>query len=367
MNIKTLKLALPYMFETGIVPMLVGPHGVGKSTAIKEYAQENNLELIDLRLGNMDVGDLLGLADFETDSEGNKVATRFFRPEWFPQEGTSGILFVDEINRAQRHVLQAVFQLVLDKRIHSHILPKGWTVVAAMNPDTEDYVVTDINDKAFLDRFCFIQISTSHRDFIQYGQEKNFSSEVLRFIDNMPEYLSGKTTEMDMNLVEPSPRSWEKVSKVKGLVGIDQQIQREIICGLIGVPAATQFLNWSENQEKPVTGEQIIEGYKKVRKVIQEQAMSENFRSDLLNQTKDLVIKDLEVMHKDQDLEKFTVSDKVYRNLMDFAFDLPNDVAMDFLRKLVEFPNLFLRLITDEEETLGMKLDALDPMKKETA
>ena len=156
-----MKAALPFLFKANVPTLIHGRHGVGKSQGIFQVSQElqyvhptkgkTSYDFIDLRLGNMEVGDLLGLADFEEDENGNKIATKFMRPSWLPTDPDScGILFLDEINRARRDVLQAAFQLVLDKKIHEYELPKGWVVVGACNPNTDEYIVTDIGDAAFI-------------------------------------------------------------------------------------------------------------------------------------------------------------------------------------------------------------------------
>ena len=139
MKIQTLKECLPYLFEANIATLVIGHHGVGKSQAVAQYAKEQKIGFMDLRLGTQDVGDLLGLAEFvtelqpytftnpetgkeETGTREVKVATKFMRPDWFPTDPDSkGIIFMDEINRARRDVLQAVFQLVLDKWRHQSV------------------------------------------------------------------------------------------------------------------------------------------------------------------------------------------------------------------------------------------------------
>jgi len=176
-NIKQLKESIPFLVKANIATMVVGHHGIGKSQAVRQYCDEQGIGFIDLRLGTQDVGDLLGLADFKVNEKGENVATKFMQPTWFPTDPDSkGLIFMDEINRARPDVLQAVFQLVLDKRLHEYELPKGWHVIGAMNPSTEDYVVTDLSDRAFLDRFCHIKLAPSKHEFIQYAKHREFDS-----------------------------------------------------------------------------------------------------------------------------------------------------------------------------------------------
>lgn len=45
-------------FAAGVVPLLSGSPGIGKSALIKEIAQEHNLKVIDLRLTQCDPTEL---------------------------------------------------------------------------------------------------------------------------------------------------------------------------------------------------------------------------------------------------------------------------------------------------------------------
>ena len=120
MNITNLKKSLPYIIESGVVPMLVGPHGSGKSQVIRQFCGENGYHMFDLRLGTQDVGDLIGLADFKV--ENDRKVFEFAPPRWLVQcieyceknPDSKAIIFLDELNRGRRDVLQAMFQLLTD-------------------------------------------------------------------------------------------------------------------------------------------------------------------------------------------------------------------------------------------------------------
>ena len=145
MDIKQLKRFLPYAMKTKVAVMVHGLHGIGKSQTIKQFAEEQGMQFIDRRLSQMESGDLLGLPSLENGR------TSFFTPDWLPTDPNSkGILFLDEINRARRDVLQGVFQLVLDRQLGSYKLPDGWSVISAINPNTDDYDVTNVFDIVYL-------------------------------------------------------------------------------------------------------------------------------------------------------------------------------------------------------------------------
>lgn len=364
MNIKVLKQALPYIFEANIATMITGHHGIGKSQAVKQYADDQGLEFIDLRLGTQDVGDLLGLADFERDKDGNLVATKFMRPDWFPTGG-KGIIFLDEVNRGTRPVLQAVFQLVLDKKLHRYDLPKGWHVIAAMNPSTQDYIVTDISDKAFMDRFCHIKLAPSKQEFFTYAEAVNFNTELLAFLKNQPELLQGDLEDFSLE-VAPSRRSWDAVNRLiniseskKKNEQIPQFILQELAAGLVGRSASTALMKALNSKEKPITGEQIVTDYGKYSKRIEQYSSAKTNRIDAIKFTCDSLEQYIAERKK-----KF--SDKEKKNLADFLWAIPRDISFDLCRTLYmeEIARVVIddniELLTDLAKKRNMKVDGLN-------
>lgn len=350
MNLKTIRRALSPLFQIKMCPLIIGSHGVGKSTSVREYTEQEGIGFIDLRLGQMEVGDLLGLPEIVGKADDKR--TVFARPKWFPTEG-KGILFLDEINRAKRDVLQAVFQLVLDRKLHDYTLPDGWQVVAAINPSTEDYQVTEF-DKALNDRFCHIKVTSSYLDFIGYGNEKGFNKSMLSFISNHPGMLRGVGADFNLNYVTPSDRSWEFVSRLTELFDnkqLDDEIYNELMVGIVGLEASTAYLAWKKTADKPVDGMLVLDNYKKVQKTIVEQADSKNYRPDLLNDTKQSIVAFIQKQDKDKD----PLSDKQYENLIAFMLDLPNDLFIDFNRQFFKVPKLLIRLA--EEPALTEKIE----------
>lgn len=342
MNINKVKEALPYLFQQNIVPCLTGIHGVGKSTSVREYCEEQKIDFIDLRLGQMEVGDLLGLPEITTDKHGCKI-TVFARPKWFPTEG-KGVLFLDEINRSKRDVIQAVFQLVLDRKLHDYVLPAGWSVVAAMNPNSEDYTTLDLSDKAFLDRFCHIKITSSYEDFINYGNVKEFNKGMLNFISAHPGMLRGPTKDFTLDYVQPSDRSWEMVSRLLSNHTTPDDILNELITGIVGTAAATAYMAYKKTAEKPIDGEMVMKNYKKVKKEVQLQSTETGYRPDLLNETTNQIIDYVKSIKEDKELDV-----KEYNNLVAFMMDIPNDLFVKFVKDLLKTPKLFLKLSENDE------------------
>lgn len=329
MNIKRLKESLPFLFEANIATLIIGHHGVGKSQAVKQYTQEHKMGFVDLRLGTQDVGDLLGLADFELNEKGERVATKFMRPTWFPTDPNSkGIIFMDEINRGRRDVLQAVFQLCLDKRLHEYVLPKGWHVVAAMNPSTEDYIVTDISDKAFLDRFCHIKLAPSKQEWFDYASNVKVEQTLIQFLKDQPDMLTSKLEEFSLE-VAPSRRSWEAVDRLLK-AKTPMNILPDLVSGLVGTTASTAFIKAMSDTDKPISGTDVLTQYEKVQKKIKGYSSAKTGgRQDMLKYTADSLYEALQGRST-----KNPLTETEAKNLSDFLVDIPKDLAFDLCRNL---------------------------------
>lgn len=355
MNIKTLKEALPFIFKANVSTMIVGHHGLGKSQGIKQYTDEQKIGFVDLRLGTQDVGDLLGLADFITEmqeytkSDGTKgqrevrVATKFMRPDWFPTDPNSkGVIFLDEINRARRDVLQAVFQLVLDKRLHKYVLPSGWHVIAAMNPSTVNYIVTDLSDAAFLDRFCQIKLAPSKQEFFEYAKKAKFEPQLVTFLQDQPALLQSELEAFEL-AVTPSRRSWEAVDRLmKAKTPVN--LLRELVSGLVGTAASAAFVKSLSDTDKPINGKDIVDDYEKYATKIKKYSDSKTGgRQDMLKFTCDSLLETIQEMKKKPTKDQST-------NIASFLKEIPKDLSFALCQNLYLEDNV--REIIDNDEDL---------------
>ena len=94
--------------KAGLVPMLVGSPGCGKSQIIHQIAQFYNLKLIDLRLSQCDPCDLLGFPSIVGNKAGYKPMDTFpIEGDPIPEGYSGWLLFFDEFNAAPRSVQAA--------------------------------------------------------------------------------------------------------------------------------------------------------------------------------------------------------------------------------------------------------------------
>lgn len=259
--------------EAGVVPFVWGHRGLGKSSLVRQLCLERGWGFVDLRCSQLEASDLRGLPD--------RVGGRtvFLPPcdlpvgdlsreeglgllgglvvgggEWVGLQGRlcEGVLFLDEVNRAGDDVLQALFQLVLDRRVGGYVLPAGWSVVCAGNFMDGSYVVGGFNDCAFLDRFCHLVLSGGDGSFGEWVDymgavfgDSEACARVVDFVSGNVEFLDG-VVGGDLGFsVLPSRRSWEAVVRVLGVGGFDDVVVGEVVCGLVGREVGRGFLEYS--------------------------------------------------------------------------------------------------------------------------
>ena len=133
--------------------MLVGSHGIGKSTVVKAVAEDLNYVFKYYSSSTMDVySELIGLP---VPGDKEEKVIDYYRPRDVHQ---AEFIFFDEMNRAHPRVLNAILEIIQFKSINGVPLPNLKMVWAAINPPGEDYQVEDL-DPALVDRFhAFIKM-----------------------------------------------------------------------------------------------------------------------------------------------------------------------------------------------------------------
>jgi len=270
-KISVIKEAILICRNARVTPYIWGHKGLGKSSSVDQLTKSMSWGFIDTRCSQLEASDLRGLPD-KSDNR-----TRYLPPADMPvgdllpseiqdilerephklQElqprFKNGILFLDETNRAQDDVLQAIFQLVYDGKIGTYTLPSGWSVVCAGNY-MEGYQVSGFNDPAFLDRFCHLILTggeTTLEEWIEYISDNHGSaaSEVIEFASQNIKHLEGDLPVGDLGFsIQPSRRSWETVIRVQKVCAgekYSEEAKIEVLSGLVGRELALSFSRYS--------------------------------------------------------------------------------------------------------------------------
>ncbi|MBO7329049.1 MAG: ATP-binding protein, partial [Lentisphaeria bacterium] len=186
--------------------MIWGAPGVGKSTAIRELANELDIGFIDVRLAQREPVDMRGLPV----PDGEQVRW-LVSSEWPRDPESRGIIIFDELTAADKTLQVAAYEFILDRRLGDlYKVPKNWYIVAAGNR-TEDRAVACSMSSALANRFLHVEVAPQLRDFITYGESHGMHPVVLDFLRFRPKLLFSQKQE-NLQRGWPSPRSWERVS-----------------------------------------------------------------------------------------------------------------------------------------------------------
>jgi len=225
--------------------MIWGAPGIGKSSIVRQVANANKLEFIDLRLSQLAPTDLRGLPVPKGDQ------SAWLPPEFLPTAGT-GIVFLDEINMAPPAMQGVAQQLILDRRVGSYRLPDGWFIWSAGNRKEDRAAVFDM-PSPLANRFIHLSLESCLEDFRHYAFKAEFDDRLMAFLsfreDLLHKMLEGENA-------WPSPRSWEMANAL---------LQSDLdIATAIGLGPAAEFYAYLEILEHTPDLDQVIKGKFKV-------------------------------------------------------------------------------------------------------
>jgi AAA domain (dynein-related subfamily) len=335
-TIKELKQDLKLVLKKGtrqpITPYIWGRPGIGKSQAVRQVADEMGLKFIDLRLSQLESSDLRGIPVPDM----ARGIARWLPPEFLPfdgvkqYEGTSGILLLDELNRARTDVLQAAFQLVLDRQVGMHHVMDSWFIVAAGNLGMEDK--TDVNefDSALKNRFIHFTVDVNLDTWVAWAQKANVHPDVINYLQGKPNHLFYTVKEDDNVFV--TPRSWEKFSDIlKQNPDTDPKEITQLIGSAIINGCAGHFIKYLESKEI-ISPKDIIDRYTEVTNKIK--ALQRDQVYQLNTELASYIVKSL-----NKDANK-TRRNKALESVHQFCHDhLEKDIYIAFLQSLTKSCN----------------------------
>lgn len=175
--------------------LFVGPAGTGKTSRIKAWAAENNINLVTVIASSMDETDLGGILSKDEEDPGTvkKLSSKEFDAL---DNVPNSVLFLDEFNRAPHSVRGPLLSLIQDHIVRDDRLDTKERrlkhflfTIAAINPADENYN-TDQLDDAEMSRFRVKNIyhdNINTRDYLIKSLQKKIDSEMAT--DNDPETI----------------------------------------------------------------------------------------------------------------------------------------------------------------------------------
>jgi hypothetical protein len=179
-----------------------------------QIAKEFSLNLIDIRLSQMDPTEMIGFPYHD----GTRMT--YVPPEHFPLEGldklpanrNGWLLFLDEMSSASLSTQAAAYRLVLDRMVGKYHLHKNVAIVCAGNKETDNAIVNRMST-AMQSRLVHLELDVDVKAWLAWASEANIDYRIMSYIETRPEHL---------HLFDPNhndktfstPRTWEFASKL---------------------------------------------------------------------------------------------------------------------------------------------------------
>lgn len=203
--------------------IISGVHGVGKTAKLQEACSQLGLNVKYYSAATLDpYTDLVGIPVPNKETK----TVEYFRPH---EIDNAEVIFFDEINRADPKTLNTLMEIILNHSINGEPLPKLKTVIAAMNPVTEDYA-TDELDKALMDRFDV---------FLQADPEADGSYFIAKFGDEVGKAAVGWWDEYHTSYT----KAQETASKRNSIAYISPRRLDKMVAAFLAIPARQTLLD----------------------------------------------------------------------------------------------------------------------------
>jgi len=216
------------------VPFIHGKAGIGKTAIIDHLSKKHGYKTIMLNLANQEEGDLIGIPKAKDDM------MSYFAPEWLhANRDKKCILFLDEIDRAPKNILNFALSIVREYRLHHHIIPSNWKIIAAGNSGiNDDFYDTNEMDFALKSRFVHLFYELTTPEWLEWAISENINENIIKYLQIHPAELILEPLQNDV-FSYPNPRTWEILSKSLSITPIS--LWRHIIIGSIGKEIGESF------------------------------------------------------------------------------------------------------------------------------
>ena len=265
---KAAKTSIAFAIKKRRPIFLWGPPGIGKSDLVGQIGADTEREVIDVRLALWEPTDIKGIPYFDS----NAGTMTWAPPAELPTDPKStAILFLDELNSAPPAVQAAAYQLILNRKVGTYVLPEGVDIVAAGNRDG-DKGVTYRMPAPLANRFVHLEMKVDFEDWQDWATLNGIHPEVVGYVGFAKQDL------YDYDPKSPSksfatPRSWSFVSDLVSDDEIDTESLTNLVSGAIGDGLAVKFMAHRKIASKLPKPDDILDGQDKDLEIKEVSAM----------------------------------------------------------------------------------------------
>lgn len=215
-----LMLDLAVTVSPKITLCFVGDTGIGKTPLVHAWAKARGAACHVLNFGHMTPQDISMMLFAEDGSDYGPVPPRWMKKinadaadkEKYPG---GAVWFIDELNRAHIDLINAMFTLTDDRRVHDFMLHDDVLIVAAMNPSTDGHTVTKFEkDPALRKRLSFVHVTEDLDGWIAHAKASGFPETVIHFLQAQGEDAFYNRVLRAAGKTFSTPAAWDKACRI---------------------------------------------------------------------------------------------------------------------------------------------------------
>lgn len=214
---------------------LEGPPGGGKTSIVRQFAEEVKARLVHIHMPTKLVEDFGMPMPNLKDS-----VMHFMMPDWFPTDDKEDVVILfDDRNQCSGDLQKMLANMMQEHELHGHKIPPSVQFISTGNRAQDkagaNRVLTHLRN-----RETVIEFETNLDDWCRWAIDHEVNPSVMSFIRFRPGLLHEFNPQRDAN---PTPRSWiEGVSDMIGVV--PDESEYECFKGAVGEGAAAEFVGF---------------------------------------------------------------------------------------------------------------------------
>lgn len=267
-------------------PLFAGDAGIGKSEICqawvkKQQEKDPSFGFLDLRLAYLEGPDFIGLPEKVVEADGKRRTTTIL-PDFWPREGTRGLMLIEEPNRANSSVMNCLMQVLTDRKVHNYKVPDGWVIAGAINPDNANYDVNSM-DIALRNRFVIYNVEYDQKTFLGFMKSNNWHPSLVSFVESGI-FQYKRPDEISENGMYISPRTFSQLNTAEqsGLAE-DSDLHYQTSMAILGNAVGREYYKF-RFENTPVLAQDLIKNKKAALKKLKGYS-GDNYNGDLIAAT----------------------------------------------------------------------------------